>query len=237
MKFETPQPSNVDDLYHILELSSILLVKYWDNFLALTSALEGDYVEFGVGRSKSLLIVKALQTIAHQTQSSYHLQKRAIWAFDSFQGFPEPNEHDMESTIRQPRVGEWSSSPNQSYEYTVSFSKQILKHASVKPDNVTYIPGFFQETHQQYPKDRKIAILHLDGDLYESYVYPLHNLYEQVVPGGLIVIDDFYHPKLPHTEDKFPGARRAVSEFLEIHPELHLQTSIRGTPFIQKPLY
>ena len=52
---------------------------------------------------------------------------------------------------------------------------------------------------------------------------------------NFVVIDDFYYPMLTGVEDKFPGARKAVYEFLDSHPELSLQTSLRGTPFIRKP--
>jgi len=235
MKHESPQPFNVDDSYHILDLSSVLLVQYWLNFLQMTAELEGDYVEFGVGRSKSLLVIRALQLISTHNGSAFARFDRDIWAFDSFEGFPEPVEDDLTSTVRRPKAGEWSISPHNGYKYDITFSKKVLFNASLNSDNIHYVPGFFQQTHDKYPKSRRIAILHLDGDLYESYKYPLSNLYEQIVPGGLIVIDDFYYPAIPQTEDKFPGARKAVYEFLAMHPELRLQSSLRGTPFIQKP--
>lgn len=236
MKHETPQPLNVDDSYHILELSSVLLVQYWLNFLQITSGLEGDFVEFGIGRSKSLLIIRSLQLISLKNPSSSDSFLRDIWAFDSFEGFPEPVQDDLTSTIRTPIAGEWSTSPHNGYKYDINFSKSILRNASLDCNNIHYVPGFFQKTANQYPKNRRIAILHLDGDLYESYKLPLLNLYDQIVPGGLIVIDDFYYPALSGIEDKFPGARKAVYEFLDLHPELFLQTSLRGTPFIQKPV-
>jgi hypothetical protein len=49
-----------------------------------------------------------------------------------------------------------------------------------------------------------IALLHLDGDYYDSTMLVLTELYPQVVPGGVLAIDDYQH---------WLGCRRAVDEF------------------------
>ena len=53
-----------------------------------------------------------------------------------------------------------------------------------------------------------IAILRMDGDFYESTMDTLNNLYDPVVPGGVIIIDDYYY---------WQGARMAVHDFLSQH--------------------
>jgi len=50
-----------------------------------------------------------------------------------------------------------------------------------------------------------IALLRLDGDWYESTKICLDGLYNHVVPGGVVVIDDYGH---------WEGCRRAVDEFI-----------------------
>ena len=56
--------------------------------------------------------------------------------------------------------------------------------------------------------NNKIAILHIDSDLYESYLTCLNNLYENIIDGGIIIFDEYY-------SHKYPGARVAVNEFFE----------------------
>jgi len=52
----------------------------------------------------------------------------------------------------------------------------------------------------------KIAILRLDTDWYESTKYELEQMYDNVVSGGLIIFDDYYH---------WDGQRRAVDEYFK----------------------
>ena len=65
--------------------------------------------------------------------------------------------------------------------------------------------GWFQETLPGALEDvDEIAILHVDADWYESVSLVLETLYERVVPGGIVVIDDF---------KVWQGARDATLEF------------------------
>lgn len=133
---------------------------------------------------------------------------RHIWLFDSFEGLPEVSEED----------GQWAKNKNlkirdkndkiiKSTElYIASENKvnEVFDKAGCKNDNVHIMKGFFQET---IPKTKKeigdIAILRLDGDIYESTKYCLDELYDSVVKGGYIIIDDFH----------LVGCRRALYEF------------------------
>jgi hypothetical protein len=81
--------------------------------------------------------------------------------------------------------------------------------------NIVISKGWFQDT---LPKDRekigKIAILRLDGDWYESTKCCLENLYDNVIIGGYIILDDYGH---------WEGAKKALDEFFierKIRPEL-----------------
>lgn len=156
--------------------------------------------------------------------------QREIVGFDSFAGFPKPEPQD--TSFRNPKEGEWSHSPSGKYEYSMEFIYRVLDKArlgeAVKRVNLE--KGFFSDTLPHY-SGGPIAILHLDGDLYVSYRDPLNNLYDKVVPGGVIVFDDFTTEKAG--EDRFPGARMATEEFFADKPE-QLRDSIRGTPYLVK---
>jgi hypothetical protein len=72
-------------------------------------------------------------------------------------------------------------------------------------EDVEFVKGLFQET---LPVNRigEIAVLHIDGDWYESVKVCLESLYDKVVPDGVIQLDDYGYWK---------GARKAVDEFFE----------------------
>ena len=77
-------------------------------------------------------------------------------------------------------------------------------------DRVRLIKGFFDKTLPQY--EGRIALLHLDGDLYESYKVSLETLYEKVAPGGIIMFDEYL-------DQRWPGATKAIDEFFSGKPE------------------
>jgi len=71
---------------------------------------------------------------------------------------------------------------------------------------VSLVKGWFQDTLPEY-KDRMgaVALLRLDGDWYESTKCCLENLYDNVVPGGYVIIDDY---------GALTGCKEAVDDFL-----------------------
>ena len=71
---------------------------------------------------------------------------------------------------------------------------------------IKLLKGTFEEVTPSFNED--IAILHLDGDLYKSYLTCLDNLYKNVIEEGVIIFDEYY-------SHKYPGARVAVNEFFE----------------------
>jgi len=85
---------------------------------------------------------------------------------------------------------------------------RVLRDGRVPEDTiqnkVRLVKDFFDNTLPHY--EGSIAILHLDCDLYGSYKVALECLYENVVPGGVIMFDEYENAT-------FPGARRAIDEF------------------------
>jgi O-methyltransferase len=57
-------------------------------------------------------------------------------------------------------------------------------------DQVRFLPGWFRDTLPAAPI-RELAILRLDGDLYESTAIALEHLYPKVVCGGYVIVDDY----------------------------------------------
>jgi hypothetical protein len=222
---QVKHPESVDDYYHVYNSSNALNVVYWWEFFNQVRGVEGDIVECGVGRGRSLI---SLASINKLTSVLDGCDERRLFALDSFQGFPEPTLKDK--SIRNPKKGEWSKSPNNQFSYTPQTIQKILKNADIDSE-ITYLEGFFDDTTLDFQSDA-IAILHLDGDLYESVLHPLKNLWEKVVIGGIVVIDDFVLDK--KDDEAFPGARSAVMEFLDENNCFDYLKSIRGTPYLKR---
>ncbi len=147
----------------------------------------GDLVECGVARGGSAaLMALRLQQLG---------EERKLWLFDTFAGLPAPTEADPDHAIAHRYTG------------TCAGSLQEVRAAFAKLGVGTpteFVPGLFQQTLPAAPIER-IAVLHIDGDWYDSVRACLENLYDKVSPGGVIQLDDYGYWK---------GARKAVDEFV-----------------------
>lgn len=222
---QNPHPSGVSDYFHVLSGNNIWNVIYWWEFFKEIQGINGEIVECGVGRGRSLIILAALNKLASELNCT---DERKIFALDSFEGFPEPTLKDR--SPRNPKRGEWSTSPNNEFRYSPSTIQKVLSLAEIE-SSVEFVKGFFAETTADLDV-KTISILHLDGDLYESVKVPLNNLWDKVSVGGLIVVDDYTFEL--SRDEKFPGARAAVMEFLEKNSSFEYLRSFRGTPYLRR---
>jgi SAM-dependent methyltransferase len=118
--------------------------------------------------------------------------ERAVWAFDSFQGLPEPGPLDVESGIAGTCQG-----------HEARLREAVARHGS--PQRLQVRPGWFDETLLDAVDEvGQIAVLHIDADLHGSVKLALEAFYPSVSPGGVIVIDDY---------GARPGARIVTDDF------------------------
>lgn len=173
---------------------------------AVERGLAGAFVECGVARGGSAAL---LVTVAAREGAGRH-----CFLFDSYEGLPDPTAEDFgdgDETGDHVRP-----LPRGSCLGTYDEVRDLLfRRLALDPDRVTMVKGWFQDT---LPAARegvgKIALLRLDGDWYDSTMCCLENLFDQVVAGGHVIIDDYH---------SCYGARRATDEFLArrgIRPEL-----------------
>lgn len=124
---------------------------------------------------------------------------RETWLFDSFEGLPELTEKDID--IAQPKglaLNEKTGYIAVSEEY----AKTIAHKLGTKPH---IIKGWFSDTLPRHKEEiGPIALLRLDGDTYSSTMEALTILYDSVVKGGIVVVDDYYD---------FGGCREALYNF------------------------
>lgn len=151
---------------------------------------EGDIVETGcfIGTSAALMMDLIINFDNCNT--------KLLWVFDSFEGLPELSVKDASNDRR--------------HKFTASMEvfKSNLQNISVyHPDKIVITKGWFNQTLPFSPVE-KISFLRLDGDLYQSTWDALEALYERVVPGGYIYIDDY---------GSFKGCKKAVDEFRKMY--------------------
>ncbi len=223
--FETNRHKEIDERFFQLTIANVGRTLYWEKFFKMTKDVPGDIVECGVGGGRSLLLITALNHILDKDEGG----QRTIYGYDSFEGFPEPTAEDQ--SFRKPKKGEWARSPSGKYRYTPAFIKTVLTLAGIPETALPVLTdGFFDKVLPDHPK-RPIAILHVDGDLYSSYTACLANLFELVSPKGVIVFDDFFEGS--EGNDRFPGARAAVKEFLKDNAR-KLRVSVAGSYYYVK---
>jgi hypothetical protein len=121
---------------------------------------------------------------------------KGLWVFDAFDGSPAPTERDPDWAIARGYVGRCHGDLE---EVRSLFGRLGILDAS------RVVKGLFQDTLPS-AEISQIAVLHLDGDWYESIRSCLESLYHLVSPGGIIQIDDYGY---------WAGARRAVDEYME----------------------
>ncbi|MDP2641218.1 MAG: TylF/MycF/NovP-related O-methyltransferase [Candidatus Yanofskybacteria bacterium] len=171
--------------------------------------VEGAFVECGVWKGG------AIGVMAHAAKERG--SERQIWLLDSFEGLPEPTVEDGKDAARY--ASQKTSGNLRSIGKCVGPLEDVRRLFSsvlrIPEAQVRLGRGWFQETIPQIKKEiGKIAILRIDADWYESTKYVLDQLYDQIVPGGYVIIDDY---------GAWDGCKRAVEEFLrkrDITPQL-----------------
>lgn len=106
--------------------------------------------------------------------------QRTVWAFDSFEGLPEP--------------GPLDGAESRKYAGDCLGAEERLRAgfaAYADPAQLEVRRGWFEDTlPSAAPEVGPVAVLHCDGDWYESVRLTLETFYPRVSPGGYIVIDD-----------------------------------------------
>jgi hypothetical protein len=159
------------------------------------SDLPGNFVECGVAAGGTSALLAA--AIARHSK-----RPRRLFACDTFEGMPAPTEHDRHQGQNAEAAG-WGAGTCAAPQDSLNAICTQLGVAHV----VQPVRGFFAETLPSHRAEiGAVALLHMDGDWYESTRDILENLFDQVVPGGAIQIDDYGF---------WEGCRRAVTEFSE----------------------
>lgn len=154
--------------------------------------LPGDVVELGVFKGASLIQFSTFRNLLENEKS------RKIIGFDVFDVFPKAN-NEADKKFRD----EWVKATNNEY-LTKEEVEKSLAFKNLK--NVELVKGDIAKTIPEYLKKNpnlRIAMLHIDTDIYEPAKIALEELYDRVVVGGIIISDDY----------AVAGETKAIDEF------------------------
>jgi len=230
MKYSIKQHIKVDDHFHVFNSDNIQYFESIKNYIVETKNVEGDIVECGIGRGRSLIAICYLK-------NELKLKKK-IYAFDSFDGFGNISKKDQ--SPRKPKNKDWSHSPNKKIKYTKGFIKKVIKLHIHKDNQVKFelTKGFVEKTLPIFNKKiKKISFINCDVDLYNGHKSVLENLWRNLSKNGVIYFDDIFPKKIKKLS--FPGARIAYDEFFKKINKKHFKVIVdkkRGNLVIKKTI-
>ncbi len=163
--------------------------------IVLAENIPGDLVECGVWRGGACILMRAVL-------AAYGDENRNVWVADSFKGVPPPDieKYPADEDLRL----DLKSNILAVSECTV---RSNFERYGLLDDRVRFLVGWFKDTLHDAPIDH-IALLRLDGDLYESTFQALDALYPRLSNGGFCIIDDY------HAID---ACRQAVTDYRKQH--------------------
>ena len=169
---------------------------------AIVDKIPGDFIETGVWRGGATIFARAVF-------KAYGVTDRTVWVADSFEGLPKPDsvaypadEGDVHHSYDDLRV-------------SLEDVKENFRSYGLLDDQVQFLKGWFRDTLPTAPID-KLAVLRLDGDMYESTIVALKSLYPRLSIGGYLIVDDYCIPSCAKAVHDFRNENRISDEIVEI---------------------
>jgi O-methyltransferase len=166
-------PINAETMIGIERLNNIekLLVDIIENKIA------GDCIETGVWRGGATIFMAAVL-------KAFNITDKKIWVADSFEGLPKPNEE------KYPQDKGDIHHTKKRLVISLDKVKNNFQNYDLLSDQIVFLKGWFKDTLPVAPIE-KLSLIRLDGDMYESTMDGLVNLYPKLQSGGYIIIDDW----------------------------------------------
>ena len=141
----------------------------------LKDGIPGDMIETGVWRGGATIFMRAVLKASGD-------HGKTVWVADSFDGLPPPawpqDDGDIHHLQHDLKVG--------LEEVQANFRKYGLLDSQVK-----FLKGWFCDTLPAISAEQKFCLIRLDGDMYQSTMEAMDNLYPKLSTGGYVIIDDY----------------------------------------------
>ena len=162
--------------------------------MVLDNEVPGDLMETGVWRGGATVLMRG-------ALAAWEDDERSVWVADSFRGLPPPDTDTWPADEGVDLSGVEMLAVSR-VEVEASFARYGLLDRQVR-----FLEGWFADTLPTAPIER-LALLRLDGDLYQSTWEALENLYPKLSVGGVLIVDDY---------GAFEPCRRAVEDYRARH--------------------
>jgi O-methyltransferase len=162
----------------------------------LRRGVPGDLMETGVWRGGAAIFMRAILKVHGDTT-------RTVWAADSFQGQPRP---DAERYPQDAGDRFWELDL---MKVSLDEVKRNFQRYGLLDAQVHFLVGWFRDTLPKAPV-QQLAVLRLDGDMYESTMEALCALYPRLVIGGYLIVDDYALPNCRAAVEDFRSAQRII---------------------------
>jgi hypothetical protein len=149
----------------------------------------GDLIECGVWRGGTTVFMRGFL-------KAFGIADRAVWVADSFAGLPPPS-------LPQDEDNDLSAAKYPMLAISLETVQDLFARYNLLDGQVRFLPGWFKDTLPRAPIER-LAMLRIDGDLYESTWDALSALYPKLSAGGFVIVDDYHC---------IPACRQAVDEY------------------------
>lgn len=143
----------------------------------LSQGVPGDFIETGVWRGGATIFMRAVL-------EAYGIRDRSVWVADSFDGLPPPNPG------KYPQDSGCDLHENRYLAVSLDQVRSNFRRYGLLDEQVWFIKGWFRDSLPVAPIPR-LAVMRLDGDMYESTMDALVNLYPKLSVGGYVIIDDY----------------------------------------------
>jgi hypothetical protein len=143
----------------------------------IQESVPGDFIETGVWRGGSSIFMRGVL-------KAYGVTDRRVLVADSFQGLPPPDEAAFPAD-----TGDHLHSIDY-LRVSLEQAQENFRRYGLLDEQVTFVKGWFKDTLPTAPT-KAIAVMRLDGDMYESTWQALEALYPKASPGAFVIIDDY----------------------------------------------
>lgn len=155
----------------------------------VANQVPGDLIETGVWRGGSTIFMRGLLNALGDVE-------RTVYVADSFAGLPTPDPG------RYPEDRDLDLHLEDSLAVSLDEVKDHFRRFGLLDDRVVFLEGWFRDTLPALAGHRW-SVIRLDGDMYESTLDGLTNLYDGLSVGGWVIVDDY----------QIPACREAVQDF------------------------
>ena len=146
----------------------------------LEDGVEGDFIETGVWRGGACIFMRGIL-------KAYGIEDRVVWVADSFAGLPQND------PVKYPKESDAAFYVHADLAVSLEQVQKNFARYGLLDGQVKFLKGWFRDTLPGAPI-KKLSILRLDGDLYESTMDAL-KLYPKLSSGGFVIVDDYNNVK------------------------------------------